>query len=89
MGSYLDKPITEKHSEIDAANGLAFGASAMQGWRVEMEDSHTIITAIGESYALCSSRILLIIMSVPIESVFTLWKIHVFIAQSRCAEIKT
>jgi hypothetical protein len=50
MGSYLDKPITEKHSEIDAANGLAFGASAMQGWRVEMEDSHTIITAIGESH---------------------------------------
>eukprot|EP00611_Tribonema_gayanum_P018313 TRINITY_DN31407_c0_g1_i1.p1 TRINITY_DN31407_c0_g1~~TRINITY_DN31407_c0_g1_i1.p1 ORF type:complete len:270 (-),score=82.06 TRINITY_DN31407_c0_g1_i1:45-854(-) len=46
MGTFLDKPVTDKDTEEDTSeDGLRFGASAMQGWRVEMEDSHTIITA--------------------------------------------
>ena len=50
MGSYLDKPITEKENYESEAHGLKFGAAAMQGWRVEMEDAHTIIETIGESF---------------------------------------
>jgi hypothetical protein len=37
MGSYLDKPITEKETHDGEGNGLSFGVSAMQGWRVTME----------------------------------------------------
>lgn len=40
MGSFLDKPITEKHSISSENNGLKFAACEMQGWRVTMEDSH-------------------------------------------------
>ncbi|CAM9604802.1 unnamed protein product, partial [Ectocarpus sp. 12 AP-2014] len=44
MGTLLDKPVTEKETETETgSNGLEFGASAMQGWRVDMEDSHTIV----------------------------------------------
>jgi len=41
MGSYLDKPVTEKDSDDGTLDGgLQYGGSAMQGWRVNMEDSH-------------------------------------------------
>lgn len=40
MGSFLDKPITEKETIEGSAHGLHWGCSAMQGWRIEMEDSH-------------------------------------------------
>jgi len=45
MGSFLDKPITEKETEEDrgelkTGDKLAYGVSAMQGWRVNMEDTH-------------------------------------------------
>lgn len=40
MGSFLDKPITEKKTEEGSAHGLVWGSTAMQGWRTEMEDSH-------------------------------------------------
>ena len=46
MGSFLDKPITEKHVEDVQANGLRAGAAAMQGWRVTMEDAHTMVESI-------------------------------------------
>jgi len=36
MGTLLDKPVTEKHSEGGADNDLVFGVSEMQGWRVDM-----------------------------------------------------
>lgn len=43
MGSLLDKPNTEYiHADEGAANGLKYGVSSMQGWRMEMEDAHTI-----------------------------------------------
>ena len=42
MGNFLDTPITEKETEVgeDAAKGLKYGISAMQGWRAQMEDDH-------------------------------------------------
>ena len=40
MGAFLDKPKTEKHNENGMGNGLRYGLSSMQGWRVEMEDAH-------------------------------------------------
>lgn len=46
MGSFLDKPVTEKETIDGEGNGLVWGCSAMQGWRVDMEDSHTCISSI-------------------------------------------
>lgn len=43
MGALLDKPKTEKHSESGGGNGLRYGLSSMQGWRIEMEDAHTAL----------------------------------------------
>ncbi|XP_038156091.1 protein phosphatase 1B isoform X1 [Cyprinodon tularosa] len=43
MGSFLDKPKTEKHNSHGEGNGLRYGLSSMQGWRVEMEDAHTAV----------------------------------------------
>jgi len=40
MGAFLDKPKTDKHTETGSGNGLRYGLSSMQGWRVEMEDAH-------------------------------------------------
>ncbi|XP_030234876.1 protein phosphatase 1B isoform X4 [Gadus morhua] len=40
MGAFLDKPKTEKHNAHGEGNGLRYGLSSMQGWRVEMEDAH-------------------------------------------------
>lgn len=40
MGIYLSAPDTKKHSINGEANGLKYGVSAMQGWRVNMEDAH-------------------------------------------------
>ncbi|XP_057213889.1 protein phosphatase 1bb isoform X4 [Triplophysa rosa] len=46
MGAFLDKPKTEKHNSHGAGNGLRFGLSSMQGWRVEMEDAHTAVVGL-------------------------------------------
>ncbi|KAF9276775.1 Protein phosphatase 2C 2 [Mortierella alpina] len=43
MGQTLSAPITEKHSSAGHNERLAYGASAMQGWRVTMEDAHTTL----------------------------------------------
>lgn len=37
MGAFLDKPITDKTTEEGEGNGIKYGMSSMQGWRVEME----------------------------------------------------
>jgi len=42
MGVFLDKPKKEKESESGEGNGLQYALCSMQGWRVEMEDAHTI-----------------------------------------------
>lgn len=42
MGAFLDKPKTEKKMEQGhCPDQFAYGISSMQGWRVDMEDSHT------------------------------------------------
>ena len=41
MGAFLDKPKVEKRTNAGRGNGLRFATSAMQGWRVEMEDADT------------------------------------------------
>lgn len=48
MGAFLDKPRTEKYNESgSAAHGtLRYGLASMQGWRVEMEDSHVARTSL-------------------------------------------
>ena len=49
MGAFLDKPKTEKFNESGLGNGLRYGLSSMQGWRVEMEDAHTAVVSIPHS----------------------------------------
>lgn len=49
MGSFLDKPRTEKTSIDGDGNGLKFATSSIQGWRVEMEDAHTILVSFDEN----------------------------------------
>ncbi|KAM6956851.1 protein phosphatase 1B isoform 1-T3 [Aplochiton taeniatus] len=46
MGAFLDKPKTEKHCVHGEGNGLRYGLSSMQGWRVEMEDAHTAVVGL-------------------------------------------
>lgn len=46
MGAFLDKPKTEKHSEHGSGNGLSYGLSSMQGWRIEMEDAHSALVGL-------------------------------------------
>lgn len=41
MGAFLDKPKTDKVTDKGSGNGLRYGVSSMQGWRVEMEDAHS------------------------------------------------
>lgn len=43
MGAFLDKPVTEKHTHSEESKtmpGVRYAVSSMQGWRVNMEDSH-------------------------------------------------
>lgn len=40
MGIYLSAPDTKKHSINGEGNGMKYGVSAMQGWRINMEDAH-------------------------------------------------
>lgn len=42
MDHLLIKPVKEKHSALDHNERLLYGSSAMQGWRVAMEDTHTL-----------------------------------------------
>lgn len=50
MGGFLDKPKTEKTVDSGQGNGLRFGVVSMQGWRVEMEDSHSAVTALDDNF---------------------------------------
>lgn len=50
MGGFLDKPKTEKSSEAGQGNGLKYGVVSMQGWRVEMEDSHSAVTQVNDTF---------------------------------------
>ena len=46
MGAFLEKPKTEKVTDQGVgAGGIRYGVSAMQGWRMEMEDAHVCNTS--------------------------------------------
>ncbi|KAI7857112.1 phosphatase 2C-like domain-containing protein [Circinella umbellata] len=51
MGQTLSEPITEKHSSKDNDKRFAYGASAMQGWRLTMEDAHTTLLKLEDTDA--------------------------------------
>ena len=44
MGAFLEKPKTEKTTSEGSGCGIKYGVSAMQGWRMEMEDAHVCNT---------------------------------------------
>jgi len=46
MGAFLEKPKTEKTSHFENGTTLSYGLSAMQGWRIDMEDAHTSILSL-------------------------------------------
>lgn len=46
MGAFLEKPKTDKVTSSGEGKGLKYGVSAMQGWRMEMEDAHVCMTEI-------------------------------------------
>uniref|UniRef100_A0A8D0C3B7 Protein phosphatase 1G n=1 Tax=Salvator merianae TaxID=96440 RepID=A0A8D0C3B7_SALMN len=57
MGAYLSQPSTAKSSGDGAGTGprpLSFGYSAMQGWRVSMEDAHNCIPDLDSETAMFS-----------------------------------
>ncbi|KAK3686060.1 phosphatase 2C-domain-containing protein [Podospora appendiculata] len=43
MGQTLSEPVVEKSSANGEDERLIYGVSAMQGWRISMEDSHTTV----------------------------------------------
>ncbi|KRZ56631.1 putative protein phosphatase 2C F42G9.1, partial [Trichinella nativa] len=43
MGAYLSTPKTSKTSEKGSSAFLSYGASSMQGWRINQEDAHNCI----------------------------------------------
>lgn len=43
MGAYLSEPNLNKESLDDGNDTLTYGASSMQGWRLEQEDAHNSI----------------------------------------------
>ncbi|ORY94467.1 phosphatase 2C-like domain-containing protein [Syncephalastrum racemosum] len=51
MGQTLSEPVTEKHSSKDSDHKLAYGASAMQGWRLTMEDAHVTLLKLDDTDA--------------------------------------
>jgi len=46
MGSFLDKPKTDKTNASGSGNALNFGVASMQGWRIEMEDAHCSLASV-------------------------------------------
>ncbi|KAL0097929.1 phosphatase 2C-like domain-containing protein, partial [Phycomyces blakesleeanus] len=51
MGQTLSEPITEKESEEGGSQRVIYAASAMQGWRISMEDAHITIAEDGDTQA--------------------------------------
>ncbi|KAG0274972.1 Protein phosphatase 2C 2 [Linnemannia gamsii] len=49
MGQTLSAPVTDKHSSAGHNDRLAFGQSAMQGWRVTMDDAQTTLLDVEEA----------------------------------------
>ncbi|XP_067092390.1 protein phosphatase 1G [Osmerus mordax] len=52
MGAYLSQPNTAKTSSDGGNKKMSYGFSAMQGWRVSMEDAHNCIPELDEETAM-------------------------------------
>ncbi|VDK50763.1 unnamed protein product [Anisakis simplex] len=52
MGAYLNKPITDKETEVGENGRVRFAATTMQGWRVNQEDAHNCILEFDENCSL-------------------------------------
>ncbi|KAM6977366.1 protein phosphatase 1G [Aplochiton taeniatus] len=52
MGAYLSQPNTTKTSADGGSEKMSYGFSAMQGWRVSMEDAHNCIPEMDEDTAM-------------------------------------
>ncbi|XP_019935716.2 protein phosphatase 1G isoform X1 [Paralichthys olivaceus] len=52
MGAYLSQPNTAKTSSDGGNSNMSYGYSAMQGWRVSMEDAHNCIPEFDEETAM-------------------------------------
>ncbi|KAF4511789.1 hypothetical protein G6O67_000999 [Ophiocordyceps sinensis] len=48
MGQTLSEPVVEKTSDKGEDDRLLYGLSAMQGWRISMEDAHTAVLDLGK-----------------------------------------
>ncbi|KAM8895403.1 protein phosphatase 1G isoform 2-T2 [Spinachia spinachia] len=54
MGAYLSQPNTSKTSSDGGNSNMSYGYSAMQGWRVSMEDAHNCIPEFDDETAMFS-----------------------------------
>ena len=45
MGAFLNTPMTDKKTDTGEGSGVRYAVSAMQGWRMEMEDAHACNTS--------------------------------------------
>lgn len=52
MGAFLEKPKTEKTIDNGEGCGIEYGVSAMQGWRMEMEDAHVCTTGFNKDWCI-------------------------------------
>ena len=43
MGQTLSEPVTTKDTSSFHNESMLVGTSAMQGWRINMEDAHTVL----------------------------------------------
>ena len=48
MGQTLEKPNTEKYNESNNGPGIRYGVGSMQGFRMTMEDNHSVKIGIPE-----------------------------------------
>lgn len=46
MGQTLSEPVTQKETSSCEGGGFKVAVSSMQGWRVTMEDAHTVLPAL-------------------------------------------
>ncbi|CAK7563136.1 MAG: Protein phosphatase 2C 2 [Sporothrix epigloea] len=54
MGQTLSEPIVDKASARGEDDRLFYGVSAMQGWRISMEDAHTTVLDLLENFPLAA-----------------------------------
>lgn len=49
MGAYLSEPVVDKETESASMGSMKYGATSMQGWRINQEDAHNCILNFDEN----------------------------------------